>query len=374
MVEREGSGEATASSSAAPPEHRAREGCGVAARFGVLAGAPLIVSASLLVSGCGASPHSSASAAAVTAQSYANAKALLTAMAANGAPCSGVSYTSSSVYGGVGQFVECSGASNGDTALGIFDNHSDAVTYADDMVSVGKVANSPVAVVVGPDWAVNTSPAFAKKVVKAIGGTIITGSSAQASAGADSGTPVAGAPTAAGLSSGDQQFVSDMQSAFNFGSAVQDSDIAAFGEQLCTDRESGTSIASEVPTAEKDWTNTSPGDAIQMIVLAEKDICPAEQTAQTVTYEVTGSSADVTYGPSGSDNQGTVPMSVTQPLGSPQYYAINAQLQGGGSVNCKIKVDGVTISSASASGGYNIADCEVDQNVTTGSWENTNNS
>lgn len=374
MVERGGSNEAATFSSAAPPGHRGRGRRGAAVRFGVLAGAPLIASASLLVSGCGASPHSSASVTAVTAHSYATAKALLAAMAANGAACSGVSYINSSVDGSVGQFVECSGASSGDTALGIFDNHDDAAAYANNMVSMEKVTNAPTAVVVGPDWAVNTSPAFAKKVVKAIGGDIISGSSAPASAGADSGTAAAGGSAAAGLSPGDQQFVSDMQSAFNFGSAVQDSDIAAFGEQVCTDRESGTSVASEVPTAQKDWTNTAPGDAIQMIVLAEKDICPTEQSTQTVTYEVTGSNADVTYGPSGSNNQGTVPMSVTQSLGSPEYYAINAQLQGGGSVNCKIKVDGVTISSASASGGYNIGDCEIDQDITTGSWQDTNTS
>ena len=187
----------------------------------------------------------------------------------------------------------------------------------------------------------------------------------------DSASP--SAPASSGQSAGDQQFTSDMQSTFNFGSGVQDSGIASFGEQVCSDLETGASIASEVPTAQQAWTNTSPGDAIQMIVLAEKDICPAEQSAQTVTYAVTGSYADVTYGPSGSNDQGTAPRSVTQSLGSPQYYAINAQLQGGGSVSCQIKVDGVTIASASASGGYNIADCEIDQNSTSGSWEDTNN-
>ena len=109
-----------------------------------------------------------------------------------------------------------------------------------------------------------------------------------------------------------------------------------------------------------------------MIVLAENDICPSQKTAQTVTYVVSGSDADVTYGPDGSDDQGAVPMSITQPLGSPEYYAINAQLNGGGSVSCKIEVDGVTIASASASGGYNIADCEIDPNSASGSWENTN--
>ena len=40
-------------------------------------------------------------------------------------------------------------------------------------------------------------------------------------------------------------------------------------------------------------------------------------------------------------------------------------------MSCQIKVDGVTISSASASGGYTIADCQINRDAT-GSWINTN--
>jgi hypothetical protein len=130
-------------------------------------------------------------------------------------------------------------------------------------------------------------------------------------------------------------------------------------------------MPSEAPAVQHHWMNSTPGGAIQMIHLAEKDICPAKVTAQTVTYVVTGSYADVTYGPTGSEDKGTIPMAVTQPLGSPRDYAISAQLQGGGSVSCQIKVDGVTISSASASGGYTIADCQINRDAT-GSWINTN--
>jgi hypothetical protein len=93
---------------------------------------------------------------------------------------------------------------------------------------------------------------------------------------------------------------------------------------------------------------------------------------QTVTYVVNGSAADVTYGPAGSDLQGTVPMSVTDSLGSPAYYAITAQLQGEGAVSCAIEVNGETISSASATGGYNIASCEISQDPLSGQWANTN--
>jgi hypothetical protein len=94
--------------------------------------------------------------------------------------------------------------------------------------------------------------------------------------------------------------------------------------------------------------------------------------AQTVTYIVTGSDADVTYGPAGTDLSGTVPMSVTQPLGTPAYYDINAQLNGSGDVKCAIEVDGKPVSTAEASGGYNIADCEISQDPLTGKWQDTN--
>lgn len=98
----------------------------------------------------------------------------------------------------------------------------------------------------------------------------------------------------------------------------------------------------------------------------------APAAPQTVTYDVTGSPADVTYGPAGSDLSGSVPMHVTKPLGSPAYYAVSAQLQGGGTVSCEIKVDGTVISSATASGGYNIASCEISQDPLSGNWQDTN--
>jgi hypothetical protein len=99
---------------------------------------------------------------------------------------------------------------------------------------------------------------------------------------------------------------------------------------------------------------------------------PSSAAAQTVTYIVTGSPADVTYGPAGSDLSGSVPMHLTKPLGSPMYYAISAQLQGGGTVSCKIEVDGKVISQATASGGYNIASCEISQDPLSGNWQDTN--
>lgn len=91
-----------------------------------------------------------------------------------------------------------------------------------------------------------------------------------------------------------------------------------------------------------------------------------------ITYVVTGSPANVTYGAAGSDLNGQVPMRITRRLHSKAYYAISAQLQGDGSVHCAIKVNGKTISKATATGSYNIADCEISQNPLTGKWEDTN--
>jgi hypothetical protein len=209
--------------------------------------------------------------------------------------------------------------------------------------------------------------------VLALAGCGSHGTSSGSSAASSSAKPTASPVVTAGLNSAEQQFASDMRTTFSFDSTVHDSDLADFGQQVCTAREGGISVAGEVPTAQGDWSNTSKGDGLQMITLAERDMCQAQYGRQTITYVVTGTpGADVTYGPAGSDFQGSVPMSVTKTLHSPQYYAIDAQLQGGGSVGCKLKVDGVTIASASASGGFNIADCEIDQDITTESWENTN--
>lgn len=94
----------------------------------------------------------------------------------------------------------------------------------------------------------------------------------------------------------------------------------------------------------------------------------------TVTYVVTGSSADVTYGPAGSSLSGSVPMRKTDKLGSKPaaYYSIDAQLSGGGKVTCEIMISGKVISKATATGGYNIASCEISQDPFSGQWQDTN--
>jgi hypothetical protein len=92
---------------------------------------------------------------------------------------------------------------------------------------------------------------------------------------------------------------------------------------------------------------------------------------ETVTYEVWGSAATVTYGSSGSSLTGSSPMKVTQGLQNPAFYALTAQLQGGGVVHCEIGIDGKVVAESVTTGGYNIAQCEMSRSLT-GDWESDN--
>jgi hypothetical protein len=62
---------------------------------------------------------------------------------------------------------------------------------------------------------------------------------------------------------------------------------------------------------------------------------------------------------------------VNIPDKAPAYYAISAQLQGDGAVSCVIRVNGKAVSVGQASGGYNIATCEITQGLF-GGWEDAN--
>lgn len=91
----------------------------------------------------------------------------------------------------------------------------------------------------------------------------------------------------------------------------------------------------------------------------------------TVTYVVSGDPANVTYGPAGSDLQGTVPMQAGAPLGDATYYALNAQLQQDGTVTCQILVNGTAVSSGTASGLGGLARCEIIRD-SSGDWVDAN--
>lgn len=109
---------------------------------------------------------------------------------------------------------------------------------------------------------------------------------------------------------------------------------------------------------------------------------PASPTK--VEFIVSGTAPDgidITYGPSGSSFQGPSTLDGTATMsvpfdGSASYYAMNAQLQGGGSITCKIVVTGpgdapLTVSKGAASGGYNICDVQAAPEDSSGlTWAN----
>ncbi|MEV6057410.1 hypothetical protein [Streptomyces sp. NPDC052107] len=126
-------------------------------------------------------------------------------------------------------------------------------------------------------------------------------------------------------------------------------------------------------SADTDKPAAAPSHANNGAKTAAPHSAGPKQTPQTVTYVVTGTSgADVQYGPAGSSAQGTVPMHVTKPLKNPQYYSITTQLQGAGHVTCQLKVNGKVISQSTASGGYNIASCEISKDLFGDKWTDTN--
>ena len=194
-----------------PPGHRARKSwprrhrvlTGIGGIFGVF------VLIGVIDAAAGGSHHSagtlaaasssSSSASTGVAPSYADVQSLIAAMAVHGAVCSDVSInTGSTVGGALSTYAECSGVSSGDTAIVMFTDHASALAYANNMLSTGEGLGDPTAEVVGPNWTVNTVPAFADKVVKAVGGQLITAPSAAPSASAPAAPPAsasAPAPT-----------------------------------------------------------------------------------------------------------------------------------------------------------------------------------
>ena len=157
-------GRPTAPSAALPPWWRRRK---LAAAIG---GAVVLVAAA----GTGAALASRSPAPPPdipTARAYASATGVLAAMDRRGVVCSGA--------GQAGQFADCSGTSDGDTVIGLFSDHANALAYAEGMIILGIQLHTPTAEVVGPNWVVNTSPAFAGDVVEAIGGQVLTKANAQ---------------------------------------------------------------------------------------------------------------------------------------------------------------------------------------------------
>jgi hypothetical protein len=137
--------------------------------------------------------------------------------------------------------------------------------------------------------------------------------------------------------------------------------IIAISAALSGGRGQAPAAATSAPSAAGS-SSAAPGTAARHTAAAA--------ATQTVTYVVKGTpGADVTYGPSGSDLTGSVPMRITKKLADPAYYDIQAQLQGSGSVTVEILIDGKVLSTGHASGGYNIAMAEISQDPFTGKWQ-----
>ena len=165
--------------------------------------------------------------------------------------------------------------------------------------------------------------------------------------------------------------------------------VAASGGKTGSTEASATSsgIASGVASAETAAQNcTASGGTWNGTSCQAPAPSPSSTPASPTKVEfiVSGTAPDgidITYGPSGSDFQGPSTLDGTATMsvpfdGSADYYALNAQLQGDGSITCKIVVTGpgdapLTVSSGAASGGFNICDAQAAPTDSTGlSWTN----
>jgi hypothetical protein len=133
-------------------------------------------------------------------------------------------------------------------------------------------------------------------------------------------------------------------------------------------------------TASADSTPSAAAPTAASIIVSaapSTEAAPSTPAApQKVTFTVTGSAPgglDITWGTDSSNHSATtLPFTKTIPIdntGGVLYYALNAQLSGGGEISCSISVDGVVLKQGSASGGYNICSSQIGQNPLTGTWE-----
>jgi hypothetical protein len=95
--------------------------------------------------------------------------------------------------------------------------------------------------------------------------------------------------------------------------------------------------------------------------------------ATHVQFSVTGSAptgVDITYGNDSSNYQGPKhpPMNKTLSLqDNALYYDVTAQLQGGGSVTCSVKI-GDAVKVGHAKGDYNICSAQLNSDPINGGW------
>jgi len=94
---------------------------------------------------------------------------------------------------------------------------------------------------------------------------------------------------------------------------------------------------------------------------------------KTATFTVTGTApngVDITYGDESSNYDGpkNPPMTKTLDVKSDAlYYAVTAQLQGGGDVTCKVQI-GDAVKVGHARGSYNICSAQLNSDPINGGW------
>lgn len=99
----------------------------------------------------------------------------------------------------------------------------------------------------------------------------------------------------------------------------------------------------------------------------------ASAPAGSAVFKVSGSApagVDITYGSESDNRQGGSSLPWSHSLhvdDNAQYYAVTAQLQGGGDIKCSLTIDGVT-GHGHASGSYNICQVELVQGMF-GGWD-----
>ena len=135
-----------------------------------MTGRPIIrmIGLALVLAACGNSPAAKAPVTAPPGVArYANAASLVTALASHGDTCSGASYTGSAM-------ATCQG---GPTTVLTFSSskatHANIVKVGQDMIALATATGKTVAVVVGPNWIVLGTPAFASRVQRDLGGQYI---------------------------------------------------------------------------------------------------------------------------------------------------------------------------------------------------------
>jgi hypothetical protein len=110
---------------------------------------------------------------------YADTDAVLAALADAGIPCTAPSAVADPTRSGATSMTDCNaaGSPDSDTVLVVFDNHADAYAYAQAMTDPSWVdtIGTPIQVVYGVNWAVNTIPGYGAEVVAALGGSTMTG-------------------------------------------------------------------------------------------------------------------------------------------------------------------------------------------------------